>query len=168
MLGRPIFLLFCLTQTMFGSPWRPSEDFLAAVCFVESSNGRFLHGDGGQSLGDFQISEAAWIDVSAWRKARKLPSYSYEHHVFNRRINRTYAADYLTILHGELTRNLKRAPTSGELYAAYNIGLSEFARCKFRLNRVNRVTRQKCQQIALIMDLKAQAQASAAPVGGRS
>jgi hypothetical protein len=168
MLGRPIFLLLCLGQTLLGSNWRPSEDFLGAVRYVESSNGRFLHGDGGQSLGDFQISEAAWIDVSAWRKARKLQCYSYDQHVFNRKINRIYAADYMTILHGELKKNLKRAPTSGELYAAYNIGLSEFARCKYRLTRVNRVTRRKCQQIALIMDVKAQAQATSASVGGRS
>jgi hypothetical protein len=168
MLGRPLLLLLCICQTVLGSNWRPSDDFLSAVRCVESSNGIFLHGDGGQSLGDFQISEAAWIDVSAWRKARRLPSYSYDQHVFNRKINRIYAADYMTILHGELKKNLKRAPTSGELYAAYNIGLSEFGRCNYRLNRVNRVTRRKCQQIALIMETKAQAQATSASVGGRS
>ncbi len=168
MLRYSVLLLLFVGPVTFGSHWRPSEEFLSAVRYVESCNGVFVHGDGGESLGDFQISEGAWTDVNAWRKSRKLPCYSYNRHVFDRKVNRGYAADYLSILHRDLTKNLKRAPTSGELYAAYNMGLSQFAQCKYRLARVNPVTRRKCQQIARIMDLKAQAQAAANPVRDRS
>src|SRR5437879_3493443 len=137
MLKHPtLLLLLFISQAAFGANWRPGDDFLSAVRYVESRNGMFLHGDGGQSLGDFQISAAAWTDVNAWRKASKLPCYSYERHVFDRKLNRLYAADYLTILHAELAKKLGRAPTSAQLYAAYNMGLGQFAECKYQLSRV--------------------------------
>ena len=137
--------------------WRPSEDFLRAVKFVESSNGLFKVGDNGQSLGDFQLSEAAWLDVSEWRKARRLKTYEYDKAVFHSFINRVYAANYLTILHGELSRRLGRAPDHGELYAAYNMGIAMFADCKFSLSRVNPVTRAKAEQIGAMLSPKASA-----------
>lgn len=130
--------------------WKPSEEFLKAVCTVESSGGRFVVGDNGESLGDFQISEAAWLDVNQWRKARGLKIYSYRN-VFNKQVNRAYAADYLSMLYGELNRKLKRAPTHGELYAAYNMGLGSFANVNYKLSRVNRVTKSKCRQIDLML-----------------
>lgn len=134
--------------------WRPSKEFLRAVKFVESSNGLFKVGDNGQSLGDFQLSEAAWLDVSQWRKARRLKVYDYEESVFHSFINRVYASNYLTILYGELSRKLGRAPDHGELYAAYNMGLSSFAGCDFRLSRVNPVTRAKARQIGEMLAAK--------------
>ena len=134
--------------------WRPSEDFLRAVKFVESSNGLFKVGDNGQSLGDFQLSEAAWLDVSEWRKARRLKTYEYDKAVFHSFINRVYASNYLTILHSELSRRLGRAPDHGELYAAYNMGMAMFADCKFSLSRVNPVTRAKAEQIGAMLSTK--------------
>ena len=135
----------------YGANWRPTDRFLHAVRFVESSHGRFIYGDEGQSLGDFQMSEAAWLDVSIWRRTKGLLTYDYEKHVFNRQINRLYAADYLTIIHTELKKSLKRPPTSAEIYAAYNMGLGSFAECEFKLARVNPTTARKCQQIHEIM-----------------
>src|SRR5687767_7327700 len=82
--------------------WRPSDALLRAVRQVESNNGRELYGDGGRSLGAFQISEAAWVDVSAYRKARGQKVYSYDRHVMHGYINQVYAADYLTMIHSEL------------------------------------------------------------------
>jgi hypothetical protein len=49
-------------------------------------------------------AEALWVDVSAWRKAHGLPTYGYEIHVWNQQISRSYAADYLGILHRELRK----------------------------------------------------------------
>jgi hypothetical protein len=135
--------------------WRPSDEFLRAVKFVESSNGKFKIGDNGQSLGDFQLSEAAWLDVSHWRKARGLKTYEYDKAVFHSFINRVYASNYLTILYSELTRKLGREPDHGELYAAYNMGLSMFAVCDYRLSRVNPVTRAKAKQISEMLTAKA-------------
>jgi hypothetical protein len=140
--------------TAIGTEWRPSDDFLRAVRFVESSNGTFKIGDNGQSLGDFQLSEAAWLDVSHWRKARRLKVYEYEKAVFHSFINRVYASNYLTILYGELSKKLGRAPDYSELYAAYNMGLTTFATCEYRLNRVNAVTRAKARQIEEMLAAK--------------
>lgn len=134
--------------------WRPSDDFLRAVRSVESSNGRYQIGDNGQSLGDFQLSEAAWLDVNEWRKARRLKIYDYQDSVFNGYISRVYASNYLSILHNELTRKLKRAPNHAELYAAYNMGLGTFAECNYRMSRVNAVTRAKARQIGVILASK--------------
>jgi hypothetical protein len=107
----------------------------------------YTWGDNGRSLGDFQLSEAAWQDVNSWRKARGLPVFNYRAHVWNRTVNRAYAADYLTILYGELKRRVGRAPTPGELYAAYNMGLGAFAECNYQLGRVNPMTAKKARQI---------------------
>lgn len=134
--------------------WRPCDDFLKAVKFVESSNGLMKVGDQGQSLGDFQLSEAAWLDVSEWRKARRLKTYEYDKSVFHSFINRVYASNYLTILHTELTRKLGRQPDHGELYAAYNMGMTMFEGCNFSLSRVNPVTRAKARQIGEMLAVK--------------
>jgi hypothetical protein len=147
-----LMLLVLSTCHAMAGHWRPSEELLAAIRFVESSNGQFVYGDRGRSLGDFQMSEAAWMDVTAWRKARKKPTYDYRRHVLNPTINRAYAADYVTILHGELRRVLKRAPCVGEIYAAYNMGLGTFAQCNYQLALVNRVTAQKCREIKAMVD----------------
>lgn len=131
--------------------WRPTTSFLHAVCQVESGGGKFLRGDGGRSLGDFQIGKGAWADVNQWRKSRNQPTYEYRRNVFNKKLNRLYAADYLTILHDQLVEALRREPTAGEIYAAYNMGLSNFSSCNYRLAKVNATTAKKCQQIELFL-----------------
>jgi hypothetical protein len=146
------FLLCLAGVSTHAESWRPSERLLHAIRFVESSHGAFTWGDNGQSLGDFQLSEAAWVDVTSWRKARGLATYGYDRHVWDRKVSRTYAADYLVILRGELKRKLSRSPTPAELYAAYNMGIASFAQCQFRLAKVNPVTARKCQQINLMVE----------------
>lgn len=130
--------------------WKPSEQFLEAVCAVESGGGQFTVGDNGRSLGEFQISHAAWQDVNEWRRSKGLKIYSYRY-AYNPQVNRTYAANYLTILHSELSRRLRRTPSHSELYAAYNMGLAKFANVDFQLHRVNRVTKSKCEHIDMML-----------------
>jgi hypothetical protein len=130
-----------------GSEWRPSDALLKAVRQVESNNGQKLYGDHGNSLGAFQMSEAAWLDVSAWRRERGLKVYSYAGNVMHSYINRAYAADYLAMIHGELSRKLRRTPSPSEIYAAYNMGLGNFADCGYRLAKVNPVTAKKARQV---------------------
>jgi hypothetical protein len=127
--------------------WVPSDDFLRAVRFIESGGGVRLVGDRGMSLGAYQLSEAAWLDVNEWRKQRGLKLYHYPTHVMNPFVNRAYAANYFSVIHSEISRKLRRPPTHEELYVAYNIGLGTFARCEFRVNRVNSTTRGKALQI---------------------
>jgi hypothetical protein len=132
--------------------WSPDEQFLRAVSFVESSGGRFVWGDSGRSLGEFQIGRAAWSDVNAWRKARGLTTYEYRRHVLDPQINRTYAAGHLLILHQNLKRTLRREPTPGEIYASYNMGLTKFGQeCGYDLRRVNKVTAAKCRRIVALL-----------------
>jgi hypothetical protein len=118
---------------------------------VESAQGVFTWGDGGRSLGDYQLSEAAWLDVTAWRRSRGLPTFPYENHVWNQKVSRAYAADYLAILHRGLKRRLSRSPTAAEVYAAYNMGLNSFAQCRYQLGKVNATTARKCEQITAMV-----------------
>ena len=145
-------LIGSIALSASGAEWRPSPALLKAVRYVESSDGQYLYGDNGRSLGPFQLSEGAWADVSGWRKARGLKVYSYQTHVMHDYINRAYAADYLALIHSELSRKLGRAPTNGEIYAAYNMGLSKFAVCGYRLANVNAGTAKKCRQVHALVE----------------
>jgi hypothetical protein len=149
-----IAILLCCASTALASTseWRPPDEFLKAIRQVESSNGANKVGDNGDSLGEFQLSEAAWLDVNGWRKTRALKTYPYDRTVFHSYISRVYASNYLTILYDELNRKLHRAPTPAELYAAYNLGLSSFAQCDYKLKRVNPTTRARCEQITVLME----------------
>jgi hypothetical protein len=151
----PVLLCFiCFAVAVRAREWHPTDDFLKAVRQVESGNGAQKIGDNGESLGEFQLSEAAWLDVNAWRRSRSLKTYPYDRTVFHSYISRVYASNYLTILHDELTRKLKRPPTHAELYAAYNLGLSTFAQCDYKVQRVNPVTRARCEQIAMLLSAR--------------
>jgi hypothetical protein len=130
----PALLLLCFTTgSVYAESWKPSEALLGAVRRIESADGRFTVGDEGRSLGDYQIGEAAWCDVNSWRTARGLPTFEYETHVWSEPVSRTYAADYLKILREQLKKRLGRAPSSRELYAAYNMGMTSFARRNYRV-----------------------------------
>lgn len=144
-------ILFFVARFADATEWSPPEKFLQAVCMVESSNGQYLYGDEGRSLGHFQLSEGAWLDVNEWRKARSLKTYSYQSHVYNPYINRVYAGNYITLIHAQLSRKLRREPSHSEVYAAYNMGLACFAQCNYNLNRVNSLTLAKCRQINELM-----------------
>lgn len=157
MMPNYVILVACLMAggwTVQAEPWQPTDDLMRAVRFVESSHGKFTFGDNGLSLGDYQLSEAAWLDVSSWRKERSLPVYKYDRHVWDRAVSRQYAADYLTILYGRLEKRLRRPPTAGEIYAAYNMGFSSFLHCRCQLANVNSTTAKKCEQIKIMLNGK--------------
>lgn len=144
--------ILCLWTGNVFADWRPSTEFLRAVRQIESCDGRFIYGDDGRSLGDFQIREGAWADVNQWRKSRGLKTYDYQQHVFNRFINRTYAADYISLLYRQLERQFRREPTPAEIYAAYNMGMTNFGgKCRYDLRRVNAMTARKCNLIAQLL-----------------
>jgi hypothetical protein len=150
---KQLILLACMVAIpVQAAAWRPTDRMLHAVRTVESAQGLFTWGDNGNSLGDYQISEAAWMDVTSWRKGHDLPTYSYQVHVWNKEVSRSYAADYLGILHRALQKRLNRKPNAAELYAAYNMGLGSFAQCQYQLARVNPVTARKCQQVKALAD----------------
>jgi hypothetical protein len=139
------------TAILCAADWQPSKSFLDAVCQIESSNGRYVYGDGGRSLGHFQIQKAAWTDVVAWRKRRGLAVHDYHRFVLNPEVSRIYAANYLTILHNQLKGLYQREPTPAEIYAAYNMGLTSFGKCNYNLSRINSMTRAKCRQVTSML-----------------
>jgi hypothetical protein len=142
--------LFFIAAVAQAQSWTPSEQLLNMVRKIESADGLMVVGDHGNSRGAYQMSAAAWLDVSAWRRARKLEVSDYEVSVWNETVSRSYAANYLQILHERLAKALKRTPSSGEVYAAYNMGFTAFARCGFSLARVNAVTASNCRRIAAV------------------
>jgi hypothetical protein len=146
-----LLLCLCGTALAHANAWTPHDRLLNAVCQIESSGGRFTYGDGGSSLGHYQIQKGAWKDVVAWRKKQNLPTHDYQKNVYDPQISRMYAANYLTLLYGRLKAHYKREPTPGELYAAYNMGMTSFRKCNFDLNQVNPVTSAKCQQLTALV-----------------
>lgn len=140
-------VLWSAALVVHADEWAPSDLLLDGIRHIESADGRMLVGDQGRSLGPYQLSKPAWLDVDAWRKARGSDILKYATHVWSESLSRSYAADYLKILHARLEKHLKRSPTAGELYAAYNMGFAGFARCQFDLAKVNSVTAGKCRQI---------------------
>jgi len=138
---------FLLATPLLAQEWTPSEQLLNLVRKIESANGVRLVGDHGNSLGAYQMSAGAWNDVSAWRHARNLQRYAYAPAVWDESVSRAYAANYLQMLHERLARNMGRTPTCGEVYAAYNMGFTAFAHCRFSLAHVNSVTAGNCHFI---------------------
>jgi hypothetical protein len=148
-----LWLVACLLAgSASAATWSPNDELLQAIRSVESAAGQYTWGDEGRSLGDFQLSEGAWFDVNVWRKARGLPTYDYQQHVWSPRISRIYAAEYMRILARELQRRLSRPPTPAEVYAAYNMGLSSFAQCHYKLAKVNPTTARKCELIRAMLE----------------
>jgi hypothetical protein len=127
----------------YAHDWVPSKALLDAVRRVESADGLLTVGDNGLSLGNYQLSESAWVDVNSWRKTRGKVTFNYEKKVWSEQVSRSYAADYLTILHTRLEKHLRRCPNSAELYAAYNMGLCCFARGHFRVRSSHKATAEQ-------------------------
>jgi hypothetical protein len=148
--GRAIVLFLCLAAAPLHAQqeWSPSNLLLDVIRRIESADGLLTVGDQGRSLGPYQLSAGAWLDVTTWRIARGLPTFDYAGNVFSEKICRGYAADYLRILHMRLAKRLKRTPSSADVYAAYNMGLTAFARSQFELAKVNSVTAANCRRIA--------------------
>jgi len=130
-----VLVIWLIATHLRAETWVPSEALLDAVRHIESADGRYTVGDQGRSLGDYQLSEAAWLDVNAWRKSHGTATYDYANGVWAKPISRAYAADYLKILRGQLRKRLNRCPSAAELYTAYNMGMTSFARCQFRVSQ---------------------------------
>lgn len=117
-----IVLTFITASSCRGSV--VSERFLDALSFVESSNRDNVIGKRGE-LGRFQFSLAAWTQISV----EPYASATQE------RAARLSARKYCLWLEARLTRALKRPATAGEVYAAYNCGLSRFEERDYKLSR---------------------------------
>jgi len=115
---------------------------LAAVAFVESNGNHRAVGDQGKANGAFQLHRPAWTDAGKWLKANGYKTTTYTKGVNDPSVAAIYARTYLAMIHGQLAKRMKREPTAGELYAAYNMGVGGFARRGFDVRRTPATTRR--------------------------
>ena len=124
------------------------DKWVDLVGWVESRNDPTAVGDGSRARGEMQFWKATWDDCSRQRKAKGLPTwgFSYAH---DRAVARLYARSWLDHIDERLTKALRRKPSLGEIYAAYNLGLSGFARRGYRLSECPASTRSNASWLVL-------------------
>lgn len=123
-----------------------SQEMLKAVAQIESSGNPKAIGDSGQARGLYQMHKPAWDQISAARKARGEPTWgwSYAH---DRDISGLYASEYLDWLAKGLQKRLCRIPEPWEIYAAYNRGLTGFAKLDYKFENLPSHTKRSCQTL---------------------
>ena len=146
--SRWILLLLGLHGAWQAEGTHVDDHFLDAVAAVESDNGRLLRGDSGRALGVYQLWEVTWDEVNRHRAESGKPVLDYRC-VWDPIISRQYAEEYLQLMEDRLARQLKRLPTPGELYAAYNLGFEGFARRDFRVDRCPTSTRRAIDRLKI-------------------
>jgi hypothetical protein len=130
-----------------------------AIRMVESG-GRNVSGDGGRAVGEWQLHAGACEDAgkreaaSGKRQAGSGKLWSEQDRWVPERA-REIATAYVTLLSGELAKRLRRAPTTAEIYAAYNLGLRGFERRGFALRRCPKITRERAAIVAASAERRA-------------
>ena len=115
-----------------------NEDLIHKVAIIESNVNEDAVGDGGRSLGAFQIGQDAWADAVAYNRVtagphdQTLPTnwkvYAHDYNVAHR------AAELILLMHeARMIRN-KVKPTPMKLYMAYNMGYNAAASFGFNDN----------------------------------
>tara|TARA_R110000824_G_scaffold203371_3_gene387811 strand:- start:9029 stop:9526 length:498 start_codon:yes stop_codon:yes gene_type:complete len=138
-------LLAVLATLLLAAPTEAVEingKLLDAVAFVESNGNHRAVGDQGKANGSFQLHRPAWADAGKWLKANGFKTTTYTKGVNDPSVSRIYARTYLSLIHGQLATRMKREPTAGELYAAYNMGVGGFAKRGFDVRRTPATTRR--------------------------
>jgi len=137
-------LLFALAFTTTVQAASPA--MLEAVAMVESSNNPKAVVDNGLARGLYQLHKPAWEQVSQARRTAGLPvwDWSYAHH---REISGIYASAYLDWLSDGLKKRLGRNPEPWEVYAAYNRGLTGFAKLEYSFECLPKHTKKACLKI---------------------
>jgi hypothetical protein len=110
-----------------------SADFLTTLAQVESGNRPAAIGQHGER-GAYQLTAAAWWDVTSERRRAGLRVYSFSA-AHDPRISRIYAVEYLRLLTTDFTASQGRNPTSAELYALWNLGYRGFRARGFSLKQ---------------------------------
>lgn len=127
--------LFLSTLT---PPQREQAEFLIftnAVSQIESGGNYEAIGDGGKSVGAWQMHIAAWITANQWRKAHNLPTIKRTEWR-NKENQRAMAGAYLYWCKNQLIKGGVKNPTYIEIYIAYGWGYSNFKDVGFDLTKV--------------------------------
>lgn len=127
-----------------------TDCFIRAVEQVESSGVSSAIGDNGRARGSFQFWAAAWMDVNRVRAMRGQERIPYSH-ATNRAVAHSFAGDYLRIIESRLAKLLNRPPTRGEVYAAFNCGVSRFTQLGASLHNTPPSTRKAVAKLETIL-----------------
>ena len=140
--------MLCVTPTARPIDW---NTLVNAVGQVESGMVHRAIGDGGASRGAWQITRAAWQDVSRLRKLSGESIWpSWKRGAHREGVARDYASSFLALLNSHLSSKLGRPPTVQELYAAYNLGLDGFRRRSYLLERCPEMTQNGAIKVAVL------------------
>lgn len=123
-----------------------------AVALVESNNNPRAVGDQGKANGAFQMWKPAWQDCSRWLEKNGFKSTPYAKGVNDPNISHQYCKIYLSLLHRQLSRDMKRDVTAADLYAAYNLGFTGYKRRGFDLSRVPSTTQRAIAKLHKHLD----------------
>lgn len=123
-----------------------SPEMLKAVAKIESSDNPKAIGDNGLARGLYQMHKPAWEQISASRKARGEPTWGWGY-AHDRYVSGLYASEYLDWLAKGLQKRLCRIPEPWEIYAAYNRGLTGFAKLDYKFDNLPSHTKRSCQTL---------------------
>jgi hypothetical protein len=140
-------LVLALSAALLTSEAVP-EPIVQAVEQVESSGrgAKTPDGDGGLAKGPLQWHSVAWRDCSAIRRKAGLPVYPYADAAIPAKA-REYARTWLTVLKVRLADRIGRQPFPGEIWLAWNLGWTGFARYGFQWAEVPAAKFDKARQV---------------------
>jgi len=110
------------------------EAWVDAVEQIESG-GESVSGDNGYAAGSFQFHYACWNECSWIREEAGMPVYSYDD-AMDKVKSREYARTWLSHIYLVLKKKYKRPPTLGEVWIAYNLGMTGFSKYNYSINHV--------------------------------
>ena len=148
-----------LTIALLSATSPVPDAWLNAVAMTESSN-QNINGDRCRKTGVyrargiFQFHAKTWRDCSKLRKSQGKAVYPYSK-ANDEQIAREYAKTWLTYLKAVLTRKYGRAPSVGEVWLAYNMGLDGFGRYHYDIHQVPQRKMTKAVQTIMAVDVRA-------------
>lgn len=116
-----------------------TEEFVHKVGIIESNLKTDAVGDGGESLGAFQIGRRAWADAVAYSTITSHPneyalSTDWKNCAHDFEMSQR-AATMILRMHEERMLKNRIKPTEFKLYMAYNMGYWGAAQHKFDINQ---------------------------------
>jgi hypothetical protein len=113
---------------------RVPDRWVDAVAQIETNN-RNIPGDAGLAAGVFQWHKAAWSDCTKMRKEAGLKTWPYSK-AKDPATAREYASFWLSYLRGVITVKIGRPALLGEVWLAYNLGVTGFGRYGYSMSLV--------------------------------
>jgi hypothetical protein len=139
-------LMICVAALPASGGTVVTDALVEAVAQIESNGGRYTVGDDGRAIGWWQMHEPAWQDTTAFRAAKGLDTWGYEH-AQDPKIARQYARDYLTMLESQIRAVTKQEPSAEIVYAAYNVGFGRLQSLGFDIAKTRPHTKAACARL---------------------